>query len=181
MFNIMNDLPPQAIPILCYLGRRWREDKYVREISRETGISIGTVSVTLKFLREKGLVDRVDRGRLALFHTVQGNPIVREVKILCTLFEIGPVLSDLQQYINRIILFGSCATGEDTIDSDIDLMIISSERDRIYRILADSHKTSVRKISPIIMSPGDFARLKTNDPPFYSRIIQGKVVCEGVL
>nr|WP_319539625.1 nucleotidyltransferase domain-containing protein [uncultured Methanospirillum sp.] len=179
MFNIMNTLPPQAIPIICYLGRRWREDKYVREISRETGISTGTVSTTLKTLREQELVVRIDRGRLALYHAAIHNPIVREIKILCTLSEIYPVVRKMQGCVSKIILFGSSATGEDTVDSDIDLMIISLERDEIHRILAENTDISDREVSPIILTPGEFARLKTNDPPLYKRINQGKVVYDG--
>jgi len=175
----MNTLPSQAIPIICYLGRRWREDKYVREISRETGISTGSVSTTLNTLREQELVIRVDRGRLALYHAAIHNPIVREIKILCTLTEIEPIFRKMHGSASKIILFGSCATGEDTTDSDIDLMILSSDRDEINRILTDSTAALDRKISPKILTPGDFARLKMSDPPLYQRINQGIIVFDG--
>ena len=40
-------------------------------------------------------------------------------------------------YIKRIILFGSVARNEDTLDSDIDILIISNYREKIESIVED--------------------------------------------
>jgi predicted nucleotidyltransferase len=37
--------------------------------------------------------------------------------------EINTLIQRLKETSSRIILFGSCATGEDTADSDIDIFI----------------------------------------------------------
>lgn len=49
------------------------------------------------------------------------NFLLREFKILITLLEIDPFILHLKEISSKIILFGSCAAGEDTIDSDIDI------------------------------------------------------------
>lgn len=40
-------------------------------------------------------------------------------------------------YIIKIILFGSVARGEDTEESDIDILIVSNHREKIDDIIAD--------------------------------------------
>lgn len=123
MFKIMNIFSIPSIQIIRYLGRRYRDGYYVREISRNLGISLGSASQSLRTLEEAGLVLKEHRGRLVIYRANMQNFVLREFKILLTLLEIDPFIMRLKEVSTRIILFGSCAAGEDTIDSDIDIFI----------------------------------------------------------
>lgn len=44
----------------------------------------------------------------------------------------------LNQHVNKIILFGSVARGDDTSESDIDILIIVSSKSAVEKFIADT-------------------------------------------
>lgn len=168
-----------SIQIICYLGRRYRDGYYVREISRNLSISLGSTSQSLRTLQEAGLVSKEHKGRLVIYRANMENFLLREFKILLTLLEIDPFLLRLKEVSTRIILFGSCAAGDDTIDSDIDIFIESDNKRDVAR-LHDSYQEKItRKISPIILDASEFRNLEVKDRPLFERINMGKVIHEA--
>ncbi len=73
MFKIMNVLSKPSMQIILYLGRRYRDGYYVREISRNLGISLGSASQSLRTLEEAGLVLKEHRGRLVIYRANMQN------------------------------------------------------------------------------------------------------------
>ncbi len=107
------------------------------------------------------------------------NSLLREFKVLLTLMEINTLIQHLKDASSRIILFGSCATGEDTADSDIDIFIETQDKNRTLDLIEYYQKKIERKLSPIIMNIFEFEQLKTKDKPLYERINMGKIIFEG--
>ncbi|MCX9085482.1 MAG: helix-turn-helix domain-containing protein [Candidatus Methanoperedens sp.] len=93
-------------------------ENYVREISRNLSISLGSTSQSLRSLEKAGFVSKEHKGRLVIYRVNMQNFLFREFKIVLNLLEIDPFILRLKEITSRIILFGSCSTGEDTIDSD---------------------------------------------------------------
>ncbi|MCL2115160.1 MAG: nucleotidyltransferase domain-containing protein [Methanobrevibacter sp.] len=66
--------------------------------------------------------------------------------------------------VDLIILYGSVARYEDTNDSDIDILIVSSDKDKIidkvYSKVVDFFLDSGEDISAKILSHGDYDRVK---------------------
>lgn len=179
MFIKMNIFSITSIQIIRYLGRRYRDGYYVREISRNLGIGLGSASQSLRVLEEAGLVAKEHKGRLVIYRANIQNFLLREFKILLTLLEIDPFILCLKNISSRIILFGSCATGEDTIDSDIDIFIESDTKKEVL-MLHDRYQEEIpRKISPIILDASEFRNLELKDRPLYERINMGKVIHEA--
>lgn len=178
MFEKMNIFSKPSIQIIQYLGRRYREGYYVREISRNLSIGLGSASQSLRTLDEAGLVIKEHKGRLVIYRANMQNFLLREFKILLTLLEIDPFILRLKEISSRIILFGSCTTGEDTIDSDIDIFI-ESDNKREVAVLHDRYQEDIpRKISPIILDSSEFRNLEAKDRPLFERINMGKVIHE---
>ena len=50
------------------------------------------------------------------------NPSIKNFKIFMTINELTPLANTLKETTEKIILFGSCATGKDTSESDMDLL-----------------------------------------------------------
>jgi predicted nucleotidyltransferase len=75
-----------------------------------------------------------------------------------------------------IIIFGSCATGEDTGESDIDLFTETQEKSGLQTIIALHEAGIQRKISPTIVSVEESSLLRTRDRPLYDRIRTGKTL-----
>ena len=173
MFNKMNSFTISSLEILTFLGLHYRESFYVREIAKTLSISTGTASIHLKSLGEAGLVKGEQKGRTLLYRANISHPVVREVKILSTLLELTPLITVLENNVSRLILFGSCATGEDTADSDIDLFIETNDRALVSDLISQHEQRVCRKLSPIIMSTEEFRQIRTRDRPLFERISRG--------
>ncbi len=172
----MNVLATPSLETLIFLGRHPRDSYYVRELAKLCTISIGSASVQLRELQESGLVTSEKKGRTLLFRASVANPIVREAKILATLLELSDLIQAGQGRVARMILFGSCATGEDTSESDIDLYLETTDRESVQVLLADAESGLLRKISPILVSFDEARQLRTRDRPLFERIQAGKIL-----
>ena len=106
------------------------------------------------------------------------SPLLREVKICATLIELNPLILRLRGDVTRVILFGSTATGDDTHESDIDLLIETGDARAVAESIAVVEAGLDREISPLILTPGEFRSLKATDPALYERILAGKVLIE---
>jgi predicted nucleotidyltransferase len=175
MFIEMNVLAP-AGRTLIFLGRHPRNSFYVRELAKILSISTGSASIQLRQLQESGLVMSERKGRTLLFRANMAHPVVRETKILATLLELSGLYRAVQGRVVRMILFGSCATGEDTDGSDIDLYIETADRPALNILIGEAASGQVRKISPVIVSPAEALRLRTRDRPLFERIQAGMLL-----
>ena len=172
----MNIFETPALTILTFLGRRPRNSFFVRELSKLLSISTGSASGQLRALEESGLVTSEQKGRTLLFRASIRHPIVREAKIFTTLLELSPLIAAGQSGIMRMILFGSCASGEDSEESDIDLYIETTDRLTVTTLISCCEPGISRKISPIIVSPEEAVQIRTRDRPLFERIQRGKIL-----
>ena len=95
--------------------------------------------------------------------------------------------SDVADEILKIVLFGSCARGQDRPDSDIDLLIVLRQDrwsvvDRIYELVTDLILEYGREISLKVFSLGEFQRLVERETPFIQGVRrEGQIVYEHAL
>lgn len=178
MFEKVNIFSGPSLRILRFLGRRYREDYHTRELVRRLGISLGTASKCLKTLEEEELLIKTEKGRLSIYQANMENPVLCELKILFTLLDIEGMVKDLKKESEQIILFGSCATGEDTEESDIDIFILTDTPKSANKITSQYQKEISRRISPVIVTANEFRELKKEDRPFYSQIMKGRSLHE---
>jgi predicted nucleotidyltransferase len=170
----MNSLVTPSFEVLVWLGRHHRQSFYVRELAKVLSISTGATSGHLRMLHDAGLVTSEQKGRTLLYRATISHPVVREIKILATLLELSPLIASLENHVSRMILFGSCAAGEDTDESDIDLFIETASRPSVSDLISQHEQPDLRKLSPIIMSAEESLQLRVRDRPLYDRIRRGK-------
>lgn len=176
MFKNMNMLATPAFATLTFLGRHYRNSYYVRELAKILSISTGSASSQLGALEASGLVTSEQKGRTLLFRANISHPLVREVKIFASLLELSEMIAAGSDGIVRMILFGSCATGEDTAESDIDLYMETTDHKKAKALLSRFEPGISRKISPIIVSPEEAVQLRIRDRPLFDRIQAGKIL-----
>ena len=176
MFKKLNILITPSFHTLTFLGRHYHESFYVRELAKTLSIGVGSASIQLRDLCESGLITSERKGRTLLYRANISDPVVRETKILASLLELSPLTTSLKPHVSRMILFGSCAYGEDSSESDIDLFIETSDRPAVHHRISPDEKILSRKLSPIIVSLEESAQLRTRDRPLYERIRQGKIL-----
>jgi len=147
---------------------------FVTEISRLTGLSAGGASQALARLHRLGLVSRERRGRLVLYEIDAHHPLVRQYRILLTLIELNPLLDLLKPLALEIILFGSCAEGANTADSDMDLYMVADDPSTVHEVIWAS--PLAEKLRPVAVTPLESAQTRQQDPVFYEQVMTGIVL-----
>jgi len=147
------------------------------EIQKATKLSKSGVNYALRDLVAANFLSRAKRGK-AFFYTLNHKSIiVKQLKIIETLTQLNLLLKRLGPLTSKIILFGSSSRGENTLDSDIDLLIISRNKDLVLEQIKKINNK--RKIQSIIYSNLNFIEKKKTDPVFYEQVIKGIVLWEG--
>lgn len=186
MFFLSNDCSMRSLfdypgfrILAMFLEDSYREF-YLREVASHAKVSVSTVKAYLdSFVRDEFLL-RSKRANLVLFKANIENAAFRHFKMAYFLRRVGPLIKHLRQnYENSsIILYGSCARGEDDKDSDIDLLIIG-KADRVE--LTDFERRFNRKITLLAFSYQDWEEKAKQDEAFYESIIADGLVVQGSL
>ncbi len=174
MFRKMNLFSKTGIKLLEFLLRNTEKQLYERQISSESGISIGATNEMMKIFAEASIVSREKKGKMYFYTVNMENPVVRQFKILFNIIEISNLLERIKPFSSKIVLFGSSAEGLDTDDSDIDIFILTSNKENVRSELGIS-RTS-KKISPIIIENHRISSFKKENAPLYQNIKRGIVL-----
>lgn len=176
MMSLLSSLDPFTLRIYRFLAREPLKSFYQRELARKLNISLGKTNRTLRILEKEELVLKEARGKITLYRYNQVNVVGQRIKILFTLIELNTLIRRLRESSRKIILYGSCAAAEDTSESDIDLLIVTSEKEGAEGIAASAQKVGERRLSPLILSPSEYSELKRKDKPLYREISQGIIL-----
>lgn len=141
------------------------------DVRKITKISRAGVNYALRELVKAGYIYRKLKGKTYFYSLKRTNPVTKQLKVLNTIRFLLPLVNKLKRISETIILYGSSARGEDHEDSDIDLFLISHNRNEI----ADCIKKFKpgKKIQFTIKTTLDYEELKKNDPYFYNEINSG--------
>ncbi len=170
MFEKVN-ITPLGLQMLTFLARNPDKQFYIREIARNMDKSVGGVHKTLKSLKEMDFVKENKSGKNLYYQINQMNPSIKNFKIFMTINELTPLVNKLKETSEKIILFGSCLTGDDTNESDIDLLILTNEKDKINKYTSKSN--SERAIQAVVVNAADLIKIKEKDKAFYQEIKKG--------
>ncbi len=160
--------------ILKFLARHSGENLYESEIAKSAFISVGSANQCLKELHSKEMVTLEKKGNMNFYSLNLENPLVRQFKITQVISELNGLIAKLKTLTDKIVLFGSCAEGADMQESDIDLAIISSQEDKVRKLIK-SHKID-REIQALIFTQSEFMSQEEKDKPLYERIQKGIVL-----
>ena len=148
---------------------------HLREIVRQSGLSLGTIQQELKGLAAVGLVKARRDGNRLCFSANAEHPAHRELSalVLKTNGLVGVLNKALQEKtIIVAFVFGSVARGETRAESDVDLMIIGSiGLRRLTALLSGVAETVGREINPHILTPEEFRERKQAKDHFVSAVI----------
>jgi len=146
------------------------EEAYERELAKASDVSVGSVNNIMKKFVKMKLVTRTKKGRMLFYKRNDNNPFLRQYKILMSIARVMPAIQVVAPLSRKIILFGSCAEGLNGEKSDIDLFIISNEKEKIRRKL---DKYSYLVLETVILNSSEYVNLKKKDKPLYERIVRG--------
>jgi predicted nucleotidyltransferase len=158
--------------VLSYLSRNKQvELLYGSKIASEAGINQGGASVVLKAFEKMGIVNSQRAGKTLIYNVNNEHPLIKSFRVFENLAELNGLVEEIKPLCKKIILFGSCATGNDTIRSDIDLFVLANDGPEV-RGQIDNYNID-REIKPVIVSPLELVELQTKDQIFWREIEKG--------
>lgn len=113
-----------------------------------------------------------------MYQVTEGNPLVREYKKFENILDISGLVLRIKDMCNKIVLYGSCAAGVDTIDSDVDLFIISREKEKVLREIRKEAKSMKREIIPLIVSAAEYLSMRNKKEALLDEVDRGIVLYE---
>jgi predicted nucleotidyltransferase len=142
------------------------------------GLSIGSVHSILKSFEAYGLIKSRKLGKNVIYEMDKHNPIFKTFRIFDNISNIVPLIVNLKSLAHKIILYGSCSRGEDNVNSDIDLFILTDieNKDKINTII---NKMEInRQINHVTVDTFEVMELEKEDKQFYNEINKGIILWE---
>ncbi|MDP2656623.1 MAG: nucleotidyltransferase domain-containing protein [bacterium] len=145
---------------------------FIAELARKENLSVGTIHATIQiFLKDKFIILTDQKGKVKLYRLNSTNPVVRQLKVLMVVFAISDFVMRIAPYTKKIFLFGSCARGEQTNESDIDLLVVTQDS----LVLKNEVMPKKLPITMITKTPSQWAEMEKKDPDFYREVIEGGI------
>lgn len=156
------------------LGLRPQE-LHVRELARQSGFAVSTIRQELKNLVQLGLIEARTSGNRTYYHGNLHHSLYPEIHgLVLKTSGLADVLRDTlgNDGVQIAFVFGSVASGVETAESDIDLMVIGTASLRqIATRLADVSSTLGRELNPHTITPAEFVKRRDSGDHFISTVL----------
>lgn len=148
--------------VLTLLLLNPEDSLHVRELARQTGSQPGTLNRELIKLAAAGVLVRKPFGNQMHYQANRACPVFDELAgLLRKTSGMAAVLSDaltpLSAKIQSALVFGSVARGEETANSDIDVLVLGNvSLAAVVEVLHPRQEMLRREINPVVYRPKDF-------------------------
>ena len=171
-------ITPTLLKILYLFHEEPMRELHEREVVRRARVSKGSANKILRKLSEIKVLNRSKKGRMVFYSLNMKNAVARQFKVLFNVYSLNELVEEIKQDCKRIILFGSCSEGTDVKESDVDLFILTNEKNRVKSIV-NTYQKAGKRIAPIIVNSNEFIKLRRKDKPLYDRILKGILLWES--
>ena len=162
--------------ILKHFMKEPEREFHIREFAKEAKISPTTATGYLEELKKEDLLEKSKSRNVVLYKANSQNPLFKETKKYYNLKKI--LESKLIDYLNQelnypeaVVLFGSYAKGENILESDIDLFILTESKKQIS--LKKFEEELRAEIQVFIYNKKEFNELKTKNRDLINNILNG--------
>ena len=147
----------------------------VNVIAARLKISKGLVSKYMDVLLKEGIAKK-SNGK----YLIVDSPITKAAKILLNITSIDAGIFKRFDFVEAAGLYGSCAKGENTDESDVDLWIkIKDVGDDKVASLTTLMNKKVRNIKPLFLTTKKIEKMKKGDELFYRSLSFGSIILYG--
>ena len=174
----MNFLKPTTLKVLEFFFAHPTAEYHEREVLRRVDISKGSANKILRELASLSILGRAEKGRMVFYRLNMGDPFVKQLKVLWNVWALRPFIEGLKDTAKKAILFGSCAEGTDGSESDIDVLILTDDREEAKKTVSTFNRRSTRQLAPIIVDFEEYASIRREDRPLFERIDSGLILWE---
>ncbi|WP_411885783.1 transcriptional regulator [Polaromonas sp. YR568] len=156
---------------------------YSNEVIALAQSGTGAVQRELAALSAAGLLTVSKQGNQKHYQANTQSPVFEELRSL-VLKTMGladvlrAALAPLASQIEFAFVYGSVARQQDTAQSDVDVMIVSSSLGYadVYSALENAAATLGRKVNPTLYTRAEIARRIKQDNAFVTRVLQGQKI-----
>jgi len=152
---------------------------YTNEVIGLARSGAGAVQRELAGLAEAGLLTVSQQGNQKHFQANPASPVFMELRGLVTktvgLADVlQAALAPLATQIEKAFVFGSIAKQEETAQSDVDLLMVTSTLGYgdVFAALEQASQTLGRKINPALYTAADFRARLHSDNAFINRVME---------
>jgi predicted nucleotidyltransferase len=147
----------------------------VNNIASQLKLSKGLVSKYFQILLKKQILKK-EKGKLV----VADNASVKAVRILLNVRRIDTRIFGKYPFVTAVGLYGSCARGENTEDSDVDLWVRVKdvEESKIASLTSEVNK-KIKNAKLVFLSDKKIEKLRKEDIMFYHSIAFGSIILYG--
>lgn len=152
---------------------------YVRELARQSGISVGALQSELSTLAEADLITREKDGNRVLYQANSASQVFGEIRSLvlktCGMpVRIRRALEPLGKAIHYATIYGSVAKGTNQSRSDVDLLVVGEvPYEKLLEALHPLEDQFGREVSVRLFGPSDFSQRLAQQDRFLAGILQG--------
>lgn len=176
--------PQVRAEVLRLLFADGSRELHLRELVRQSGLTLGTLQTEIDKLLAAGLLLDHRDGNRRYFRANSSHPLFSDLhNLVLKTAGLREVLTDALEGLDSIkfaLVFGSVAAGTAKADSDVDLLVIG---DIGLRSLAPRLRPAAerlgREINPVVMSAAEFARERTSKPLLVDLLTKPKLFIKG--
>ncbi len=166
-----------AQKVLEFLIQNPGKQFLAKEIEKAAKVSRAGVNFSLRKLAKEKLVLREKKAKIYLYSVDYNNPVIKQLKVLRTVVCLQPLIEKLKEFSQKIVLFGSCARGENAANSDIDLFILTNSPKTTEENIK---KSSLRgNLQPVVRNSTQFVEMEKEEPVFFEEIEYGITLWES--
>ncbi len=165
---------PERLKIIKYIIFK-ETPLSVNSIANDLHVSKGLVSKYFGLLLAEGLVKRSNKKYIVL-----DSSITKAIKILLNISGIKTKIFKKFNFIKSVGLYGSCAKGENTEKSDMDIwLFIQDVRDEQIASLNTEINNTIKNVQPIFFTQKKLETIKQDDQLFYHSLFFGSIIIYG--
>lgn len=164
--------------ILAVLISQPEKERYLSELGKVLGRHPGVFLKGINSLEKQGIILSRKRGNQRLFKVNSNNPLFEEIKSIVQKTEgVEGLLRGLVCGIKGIsiaLIYGTYARGALRSDSDIDLLVVTSDRkaeDILLEEIGSIERKLQREINYKVYSSREFAKKRKEKDPFVAEIL----------
>ncbi|MAG47467.1 hypothetical protein CL617_02580 [archaeon] len=165
--------------IIEYFIKETEREFHVRELAKLTRKSPTTISKYLSELKKEDLLTSRKKFNHLLFKANTENTNFKDLKLYYNIKKLreSKLINYLIEKLNHpeaIILFGSYQKAENTVNSDIDILIVTSSKKPLS--LENFEKILGHKIQLFLHSNNDIDKMKTQNKELLNNILNGTIL-----
>src|SRR3989338_7327489 len=147
----------------------------VNVIAARLKISKGLVSKYLDVLLRKGIAKK-SNGKYLIVDSL----ITKATKILLNITGIDAGIFKKFDFVEAVGLYGSCAKGENTDESDVDIWVkVKDVSDEKAASLTAVMNKIIKNVKPLFLTTKKIEKMKKDDELFYHSLSFGSIVLYG--